>query len=131
MHFYGFVLNWSVYSISSDYMRSYLVLQALICNIPWESFNTSRLSKLSMQLFSIRTAVGRLKSIKRKKRKLSALQRFPSDEAGRKSTWITAEALGEIKSCHLQYMHLPEVFSMFTYSRVDAAEKIHITFFSL
>jgi len=40
-----------------------------------------------MQLFSvIRIAVGRLKSIKRKKKKLSALQRFPSDEGDRKST---------------------------------------------
>lgn len=64
-----------------------LFLGDLTCNIPWESFNTGRLSKYSMQLFSmIRIAVGRLKSIKRKKTKLSALQRFPSDEADRKST---------------------------------------------
>lgn len=59
----------------------------LKCNIPWQSFNTGRLSKYSIQLFSMmRIAVGRLNSIKRKKKKLSALQRFPSDEADRKST---------------------------------------------
>jgi len=40
-----------------------------------------------MQLFSmIRIAVGRLNSIKRKKKQLSALQRFPSDEIDIKST---------------------------------------------
>lgn len=103
----------------------------LTCSIPWESFNTSRLSKQSLLLFSmIRVAVGRLSSIKRKKKKLSALQRFPSDVADRKSTQITAEAVGEIKSWHLQYMHLPEVFPMFTYSRADTAVNIHIAFFN-
>lgn len=104
----------------------------LICNIPWESFNASQLSKQSMQLFSmIRIAVGRLNSIKRKKKKLSALQRFPSDEIDIKSTQITAEAVGEIKSCHLQYMHLPGVFSVFTYSRADIGGKTHAAFWVL
>lgn len=59
----------------------------LICSIPWESFNASQLSKSSMQLFSmVRIAVGRLNSIKREKKQLSALQRFPSDEIDIKST---------------------------------------------
>lgn len=64
------------------------------------------------------------KAEKEKTPKLSALQRLPSDEADRKCTQIIAEAVGEIQSCHLQYMHLPEVFFMFTYSRADTAVRI-------
>lgn len=132
MHFCVFVLFLTgAYTAFPHTICTVTLFQGdLICNLPWESFNTSRLSKQSMQLFfMITVAVGRLKSIKRKMKKLSALQRFPSDEADRKSTQIIAEAVGEIKSCHLQYMHLPEVFFTFTYSRADAAEKIYIAFF--
>lgn len=69
------------------------------------------------------------KEKKKNNQRLSALQRFPSDEADRKCTQIIAEAVGEILSCHLQYMHLPEVFFMFTYSRADTAVKIILLFF--